>query len=104
MDARKRWRLSWGDVTTSSIKLVVLFSVLPLFHAQNKELSYTIYEEGPIPALVGNIARDSNVSQLLGSDVFSTLRLVLLVSCVLQPFLTVCLLPGLEIHGLDTQS
>ncbi|KAL8568665.1 hypothetical protein ACOMHN_056205 [Nucella lapillus] len=42
--------------------------------AQNKELSYAIFEESPVPTRVGNIAKDSNVSRLLGSNVFNTLR------------------------------
>lgn len=54
--------------------VVIMTFVLPVVQSQNKELSYIIDEEGPVPSLVGNIARDSNVSALLGSDVFMTLR------------------------------
>lgn len=42
--------------------------------SQNKELSYTIFEERPVPDTVGNVARDSNASIPVGTDVFNTLR------------------------------
>ena len=75
MDTKMDRRWMEHSCTTTRL-LLLLLSLLPVLVAQNKELSYTIYEEGPVPSMVGNIARDSNVSQLLGSDVFATLRLV----------------------------
>ncbi|XP_076449510.1 protocadherin-9-like [Babylonia areolata] len=57
-----------------TVVMVWLCALPPLLEAQNKELSYAIFEESPVPTRVGNIAKDSNVSQLLGSQVFSTLR------------------------------
>ena len=58
----------------NSIIGVIVGFVFVVINGQNKELSYTIYEEGLVPAIVGNIARDSNVSQLIGSDVLASLK------------------------------
>jgi hypothetical protein len=63
-----------GSFADSAARLVLFLCVMPLVHSQNKDLSYIMFEEVPVSSVVGNIAKDSNVSQLLGSDVFSTLR------------------------------
>ncbi|KAL8608334.1 hypothetical protein ACOMHN_042201 [Nucella lapillus] len=69
-------RREGGGVLGSKVVVVVLVLVVcvwPCVWGQNKELSYTIYEEGPVPSMVGNIAKDSNVSRMLGSHIFNTL-------------------------------
>ncbi|KAK7504568.1 hypothetical protein BaRGS_00004054, partial [Batillaria attramentaria] len=63
-----------GVVYLCACHLLVALVLLSGVSAQNRELSYTIYEEGPVPFRVGDVARDSNVSQLLGTEIFATLR------------------------------
>ncbi|XP_012946811.1 protocadherin-9 [Aplysia californica] len=79
------WQSTRDNSGTSANRLFAYFIFLSgIFHGsrvqgQLFDLEYTIDEEQPVPSTIGRIGKDSNISQLLSSDDYGSLRYRLLI-------------------------